>query len=394
MAHQVTGRAILLTGVTGVIGGRVLLELLARTDRRVYCLVRDRDGVSALERMRRILTVYDDGHLLPVDWQNRVVALSGELTKPACGLDRELWVRIGREVGFVIHCAGLIRFLSKYESLRRVNVEGLANLATITAEFGLPLMFTSTYGVFGSKIYEDVTLLESDLERGQFFLGLNYHRSKYECERLLGLLAKTKGQRSIVVRLGDVMGDSKTGAYPLFETHLRSMYYSILKTAVDTGLAPLRPENFLVTPVDYVAEAMVHLLDCPEALGTTVHLINPHRRTFDDVMDSLKEVGYEIRSIPTDEYIDLFSTGQVTVDDRPYHSPFTSMMVFFRNETVYLEQAHFDTANISRILAPTGIGCARIDAALLGKYAAYCSGKGFFASPMADRKDLRGERKT
>ena len=67
---------IFLTGTTGFLGGKLLTNLLQTTDHKLFVLVRD------IEKAQNLVAQ------LPGDAESRIRLLSGDITKPNCGLSQ------------------------------------------------------------------------------------------------------------------------------------------------------------------------------------------------------------------------------------------------------------------------------------------------------------------
>ena len=68
-------RTVFLTGATGVLGGRILTDLLQSTAARIYCLARGKDPADCRQRVRSLLRVYDPDSTLESEFVSRVVVL-------------------------------------------------------------------------------------------------------------------------------------------------------------------------------------------------------------------------------------------------------------------------------------------------------------------------------
>ena len=84
-------RVHLVTGATGFVGRALVLELLARTQAPVVCLVRA-DGTSPQERLRNALFEAADAYDCPQSVRaaitQRCHAVAGDIRSPECGLAR------------------------------------------------------------------------------------------------------------------------------------------------------------------------------------------------------------------------------------------------------------------------------------------------------------------
>jgi long-chain acyl-CoA synthetase len=256
---------VLLTGATGFIGMELLVRYLERTDRRVYALVRSANRHEAAARIERTLHfLFGPGH----PYAERVVAVRGDLTRPCLGL-RDRRDALAEEVSEIVHGAASISFELGLEDSRAVNVEGtrrvLAFAERCAARGGLRrLSYISTAYVAGDH---GGCFSEDDLDVGQRFRNA-YEQSKFEAE---GLLARSRGRLPItVLRPSIVVGERDSGWTSSFNV----LYWPLRAFARGTYLAlPARRSAPVdVVPVDYVADAILHLGQAREAEGATFHL--------------------------------------------------------------------------------------------------------------------------
>jgi thioester reductase-like protein len=250
-------------------------------------------------------------------------------------------------------------------------------------EADLPLVHTSSYSVAGSLAWQPGAVFrESDLDVAQDFTNQHYARSKFESEKLIHA-AGNEGLRWVITRPGNIFGDSVTGAYPLTSPTVTGIYYDIFRTVTTTGLAMFQPDNLDMTPVDYVAEAIVALIFEPEAFGKTFHLVNPDVKAFYEIVNLLIDYGYRIRFLPLGEYVELFSNRRVLHQGKAYSSLLTAMARHFQGYFADDRRfsATFDISNVKSILEPKGIRCPKINLDLLSSYLEYCIAGNYLPSP-------------
>jgi thioester reductase-like protein len=247
---------VLLTGGTGFLGMEVLAQLLEHDDRDVLCLVRAHDQAAADARLAGVLAaLWRD----PAAHRPRVRAVVGDVTQPNLGLDPAERTALAEQVGAVLHCAASISFDLSLEDARQVNVEGTREVLALCREARATgclerLVHVSTAYVAGQHAG---TFAESQLDAGQAFRN-TYERTKWEAEHIVqaaGDLAPVVARPSIVV------GESASGWTPTFNV----LYWPL--RAFSRGLfdtVPARREARIdIVPVDYVAAALVRLLDEP-----------------------------------------------------------------------------------------------------------------------------------
>lgn len=196
----------LVTGATGFIGGALVLELLAETDRNLLCLVRPRKGMGAEERLREALreaaTVYDRTDLLDVI-DARCQAVPGDLAQP----EEAVKSFSGRDVDTVWHVAASLNF---HEGARnstiRQNVDGTRAVLEMGRDGGARhhVQFSTAY-VAGTRTGEILEQPADDPEE----VNNPYEESKVRAELLV---SQVTDRRTWICRPGIVIGNSRTMA--------------------------------------------------------------------------------------------------------------------------------------------------------------------------------------
>lgn len=372
---------ILLTGATGVLGGRILLEILLSTDACVYCLVRAASPQQALERLEQLLYTYDPErrsreHL----W--RVIPLIGDITQPRLGLNQADYQELAMGIDRVIHCAANVSLVASYGKIAPVNVGGTQNLIALCLLGNVPLLYTSSFSIVGDKLYQDgFTLQETDLDVGQSFNDMDYERSKFEAEQAVHEAGK-RGLRWVITRPGNIWGDSVSGRYPLVETRVKGIYYEMIKALVETGMTFSSREDFDITPVDYVARAsLCAIADIDSFQGRTLNLTHPNPITYDDIVDFLRQYGYRISTLINADYFDALTENRLWLQGKPYRSTFTDLLALFYCGSEISEKARYATQHTRQQLSHAGITCVPCDRALLFRYFDYLVESGFIAAP-------------
>ena len=250
-------RTVLLTGATGFLGMEVLVRLLEQDGTEVRALVRARDDAHARERLEAVLrTLWRD----PSAVRDRVRAVPGNLTAPDLGLREQDRRALLRDVDAVLHCAASISFTLPLETARAVNVEGTRGVIALARELDGLRQFVHVSTAYVSGLYGG-RFTEDDLDRGQAFRN-TYEQTKWEAEHVL---AEASDLAPVVARPSIVVGESDSGWTPAFNV----VYWPL--RAFSRGLfesVPARMDTHVdVVPVDFVADALIHLLDDPAASG-------------------------------------------------------------------------------------------------------------------------------
>ncbi|BFM08078.1 thioester reductase domain-containing protein [Halioxenophilus aromaticivorans] len=373
---------IFMTGATGVMGARLLLEMLRTTDAMVYCLSRAKSAADAAERINALVDVYDTVQDSK-DQRWRIVPVLGNLIEPQFGLAEDVYQELTESTDIVYHCAANVSLIASFKKLKPTNVDAVATMVEFCLCGQIPLIFVSSFSVIGDDLYHDVTMLETELDRGQNFPDLNYERSKFEAETLIHN-ASERGLNWAIVRPGNIWGDSQTGAYPLFETKVKGIYYEIIKTLVETGLTYTSEENFDISPVDYVSQATLFVgLNIHQTNHQTYHLTSRAPITYNQLVQGVRNKGYRIDEVPSEDYFSAIKDTRIMRDGKVYRSMFTDFAGMLMNEFEDLdltEKGRWDTSAITGLLAGTFVQYPDFDQTIMNRYLDYCEQRGWINS--------------
>jgi nucleoside-diphosphate-sugar epimerase len=248
-----------------------------------------------------------------------------------------------KEAGAVMHCAASISFDLPLDEARQINVEGtremIAFAREVNAAGGLDrFVHVSTAYVAGIT---EGTFRESQLDAGQDFRN-TYEQTKWEAEHVV---AEATDLNPVIARPSIVMGESNSGWTPAFNV----LYWPI--RAFSRGLfesVPARPEAKVdVVPVDYVADALVHLLEHPSSSGV-VNLVSGHEACTVEELVAMTASAFG-RERPPVVAPGSTGTGSAHADDHAavYFPYFDMDMVF-------------DDAHARELFGPAGISCPHL----------------------------------
>jgi NAD(P)-dependent dehydrogenase (short-subunit alcohol dehydrogenase family) len=258
-----------VTGATGFIGRHLVQELLANREGTIFVLVRK----GSLPRMETLIRRWGS---------DRVVPVTGDLSKPRLGVPRK-WVTEHRdEVDHFFHLAAIYDMTADDATNETLNVGGTRNALgladALQAGCFHQVSSVAAAGEFRGRFDETM------FAEGQH-LPSAYHRTKYESERIVREEATVPWR---VYRPSIVVGDSQTGAmdkadgpyyfFPLMKLMRDNLPAWLPLVGVDLG-------DTNVVPVDYVAQAMDHLAHLPGRDGEAFHLVNPDPQPVVDMIN-------------------------------------------------------------------------------------------------------------
>jgi thioester reductase-like protein len=334
------GGLVFFTGFPGFIGRRLVARLLADDPGvRIAALVEERMAGAARDAAGQI------------DGGDRIEVLVGDIGDRRLGLSDADYDRLCGEVTSAHHLAAIYNLAVPLEVAQKVNVEGTANVLDLCARCKQldRLNYVSTAYVAGMRTG---VVYEHELIMGQ------QHKNHYE---------STKFQAEVWVRerMGDipttvyrpaiVVGDSQTG-----ETQKFDGPYYLLRTIARAGGGPLatfgRAEApFNVVPVDFIVDAIATAASDPQAVGKTLHLVDPDPITAADLFRALaREYAGREPSFRVPPKLVESSLRFDTVRKQFGGAPFESIQ--------YLNHAvRFDTRRADEVLGRNGLRCPRFE---------------------------------
>ncbi|QIN81356.1 amino acid adenylation domain-containing protein [Rubrobacter tropicus] len=358
---------VFLTGATGFLGAFLLDGLLSSTGARVHCLVREREDEDPIETIASNLESYG----LPVDGMDRVVPVVGDLGEPLLGMDPEKFDALAREADLVIHAAAAVNLVYPYPALKAPNVGGTREALRLACRRRTkPFHFVSTDGIFppDAELCEEDTDLDSLAEARED----GYGRSKWVAEKLVREAAG-RGLPACVYRPGFISGHSETGA-----SNPRDLQGAVLSESLRLGAAPeVDGWRLEMTPVDFVAAAILDVASKPEALGGTYHLANPEPVPAETVFDWLEEGGYVLDLVPHEEWSNRLEAAPPEDENGP-----GGVLRGASPDAADLSDNNvYDDRNTRRILGEDGPTRPDLNEDLILTYARYFAARGWAPEP-------------
>lgn len=337
-------RHALVTGYPGFISRRLVKKLLTADDElKVSVLVegsRESDAKAELDRLSEQIT--NDLNLA-----ERTQVFVGDVTSMDVGLSGPEFRTLTTEVTEVYHLAAAHSLSVERRIADQINVQGTANvLALARAMQNLErfVHFSSAY-VSGNR---QGVIMEDELEEGQEFRS-PYEATKYQAEVLV---RRAEGRIPItIVRPSGVLGDSKTGASERVDS-----VYAMLALMVASPVAiplPLpgpghAPLNLV--PVDFVVDAVHVLVNRPETIGKTFHVVDPNplsaRRAYEAIAKRTGKTPPKVKVPPN------LTKALLRIPALERFAPVSHQALDYLNH-----MAFYNSRNLSDALHGTGLSC-------------------------------------
>ena len=266
-----------VTGATGFIGRYLVEKLIARKG-TIYCLVR-KGSQDKFEALREHFG--DEG--------KRLIAVNGDLSKPALGVSPAQRKTLAGKVKHFFHLAAIYDLIADAQSQHAANVDGTRHAVQLAEQVRAGCFHhTSSIAVAGlypGVFREDMFAEAEDLDNP-------YFKTKHESEAVVRRECKRPFR---IYRPAVVIGHSKTGEidkidgpYYFFRTLKK------LRQALPQWMPVLGIEGGRVNmvPVDFVVDAMDHIAHKPGLDGHCFHLTDPAPRRIGQVLNLFASAGH------------------------------------------------------------------------------------------------------
>ncbi len=285
---------IVLTGATGFLGSHVLAEILDNTSSKVYCLLRPDPSIDINTKLLHRLNYYF-GNKYDSLINDRIFAISCDITKEDFSLDSGTVKQLTRNVSTVINCAALVKHYGAYENFKGINVTAVKNLVDFCNTYHKKLVHISTLSVSGNMIFDlaaqnrlldkDILFNETNLYVGQSLENV-YVRSKFEAEKLIFENMIEHNLDALVLRIGNVTNRTTDGKFQ--QNNEENAFANRLKAFIELKCAPnyLRDTYAEFSPVDNIATAILKSIQYVGKINV-LHIYNSNHVYLEELIDLL-----------------------------------------------------------------------------------------------------------
>lgn len=216
---------------------------------KIYCLLRGGDPFSRLQKSLK------DRHLI-INNETKLSVLTSSLSQLKLGLTDSTYTNLLSQVTHIIHCAWPVNFqlaLSAFEP----SIQGLQNLLQLSLQvnFSKPahLLFCSSISTALGN-HSSARISEGPVASLEQASPTGYAQSKLVSERIVQAAVEEAGANATILRIGQVVGDTKWGSWNDSEA-----FPLIIRSALTMGILPELDLDCEWLPVDTVAESIVQI---------------------------------------------------------------------------------------------------------------------------------------
>jgi len=285
---------VIVTGANGFLGVHIVQALLAWGATEVACLVRESAGMTAQDRFIQALR---ENRLEHLDLA-RVRVYAADVTQPQLGLNNEVYERLDREFGALVHNAANVNHVQDYETLAKDNVEPIYECLKLCEGRSKKVFnFVSTLSA-SSAVGADGSVLEAPAAATPpIYIKNGYNLSKWVAERILQQ-ARERGAWVNIYRPGNIAFNSVTGVCQPHKNRLMLM----LKGSMQLGQVPDFSMTFDLMPVDFLARFISFHASRYQPAHAVFNLHNPEPLSWSNYVSAFREAGSDFEMVSVSEW--------------------------------------------------------------------------------------------
>lgn len=364
---------ILLTGSTGYLGSHILYDVLKRKNYHVYCVVRKNEKENGFERLNSIMSYYFGKDIVQY-LKQRVTIIEGDITKKYLGLEQKTWKLLLEKIDLIIHSAADVRHFGDEKYFNLVNFEGVNNLLDLVRENkDIEFHHISTLGIPESIALEGKweKLINQSISFDSLSMENVYVNSKLKAEKLLYNEMK-KGLKISIYRMGNITCRSYDGK---FQKNIDSnAFYRMIKSMLLLKYAPKVNWYVDFTPVDYASKIILEIIEKQGSLFKTYHICNPEQIHYQELINLINELGYNINLMNLKDYEKWLLDGNHDKDKEAVKMAITQL----EGDGAKNFEYKFSCQRTLEFLNNNLIQCPKVDKEFLNKMFKYAIEIGYF----------------
>ena len=375
---------ILLTGFTGFLGAHILDSFIKKETGIVYCLIRDKDNLPAIERLKNTLHFYfEDKYDKYIG--NRIQIVNGDISSENLGLTESKYKKLGNSIQAVIHSAALVKHYGTFTEFEKINIIGTQNIVKLCTDFNLKMMHISTISVSGNVLAEDANVKNNFTEdkiydESNFYIGQNienlYVNSKFKGEDIV-LDAISKGLKAYILRMGNLTSRFSEGKFQ--QNHFENAFVNRFKSILQIGYAPeyLLKGYVEFTPIDYCGDAIIDLATHYNHNYSVFHLLNDNHVPMERLCKELNTIGIPMEIVSSEKFKEIINTLLQDESKKDYLQGIINDLNDDQ-ELVYESNVKIKSEFTKKVLKEIGFEWPYIDTTYLKNYFKYLADIGYF----------------
>lgn len=303
---------ILLIGPTGFLGMHILNELCEKNVKKIYCVIRQKDGISAEKRFYDLLEFYFGKDKVNAILE-KVVLVKADVTI-SNSIENAMFLDELKEIDLVINCAARVKHYGEEIKFMAINVDAVSNLINLCINNNIKLAHISTLSVSGDFIgggQKIPNVDHVDFDESSFYINQNldniYAYTKFISEKMIYDAIINKGLDATVFRVGNLTGRYSDGKFQ------KNIADNAFVNRIGTLLSlKVIPESSLdlhieMTPVDYAAKAILDIC-YTQTKNTVYHIFNDNYIPMEEMLSLLKKINLDIDVVNEEKIKEIISS--------------------------------------------------------------------------------------
>ena len=272
--------AYFITGGTGFLG-RFFIDKLKEREGDIYVLTR----AGSREKFEALQERFGSG-------SDRLIPVEGDLRQPLLGLDEATIADLKGSIKHFCHFAAIYDLAASEEEQTKTNIDGTRHAVQLAEALAAScfehVSSIAAGGMYNGTFREDMFEEAENLEHP-------YFSTKHDSEGVVRNEAKIPFR---VYRPAMVVGHSETGEIDKIDG---AYYFFKSLQKIRRILPPWFPligiegGKFNVVPVDYVVDAMDHIVHQENPEGRCFHLTNPDHHSMGNLLNVFADAGHTPR---------------------------------------------------------------------------------------------------
>lgn len=313
--NRSTHNNILLLGSNGFVGMHILHSFIINDTGKIYCIVRDKNGINYEQRFLNTLHFYF-GNTLDTLINNRIFIIRGSILEDNFGLDLNTYNEIINNVDIVINSAARVKHYGDANVFKVINIGSTKKTIDFCKANNKKMLHISSLSISGNVLEYNKNsqnnFSEQNLYIGQTLENI-YIKTKFEAEKLI-LDNISNGLHAQILRLGNITSRYSDGKFQInpsenaFANRIKAFIY--LKNIPDY----LATHSIEFTPVDQCSNAIIKIMQNNISNYSVFHLYNPNFVKVVDLIKFLKSASLPIEIV--NKQVFDFNVGNLLAEEK------------------------------------------------------------------------------
>lgn len=307
---------VLLLGGTGFIGIHIVESFIKNTSGKIYCITRKKDNYdSAKNRFMDRLHFYF-GNSLDKYIDDRIIILTGDITKEYFGLSLPIYNSLGENVSCLINAAANVKHYGDFDKFKSINIDALDYMIRFCLTFDKRFLHLSSLSVSGNTLLDGSVISTSntikDFTEKDLYIGQKldnvYTRSKFDAEKLILNNIINNNLRAQILRLGNITSRYEDGKFQINSKD--NAFANKLKSFIMLKAVPkyLLKEYLEFTPVDLCSLSIIDILKNDYKNVYIYHIYNHHHIYIKTFVEMLKNLNINLKILDENDFKALINS--------------------------------------------------------------------------------------